>query len=162
QRPQAGRRRVSPHALRRGRSQPESVDRQDTADARGPFEDDRRHPGADGVGKEVAPASRTAAEAKLVTKSKLTKRKLTKKKPSNPKKPRGTKPRARRRTKPGLKRAGRGAPEVEGENATGALLRELSEPPAVSPADTGGDVDADWQRAQSSGEETVGGSVATP
>ena len=32
----------------------------------------------------------------------------------------------------------------------------------MSPADSGGDVDADWQRAQSSGEETVGGSVATP
>jgi hypothetical protein len=27
---------------------------------------------------------------------------------------------------------------------------------------TGGDVDADWQRADSSGEEAVGGSVATP
>lgn len=32
----------------------------------------------------------------------------------------------------------------------------------MSPADTGGDVDADWQRAESSGEEAVGGSVATP
>jgi hypothetical protein len=27
---------------------------------------------------------------------------------------------------------------------------------------TGGDVDADWQAAYSSGEESVGGSVATP
>ena len=27
---------------------------------------------------------------------------------------------------------------------------------------TGGDVDADWQRAEASGEEAVGGSVATP
>ena len=27
---------------------------------------------------------------------------------------------------------------------------------------TGGDLDADWQRAASSGEEAVGGSVATP
>jgi hypothetical protein len=27
---------------------------------------------------------------------------------------------------------------------------------------SGGDVDADWQRAASSGEEAVGGSVATP
>lgn len=27
---------------------------------------------------------------------------------------------------------------------------------------TGGDVDADWQRADASGEEAVGGSVATP
>jgi Family of unknown function (DUF6335) len=42
------------------------------------------------------------------------------------------------------------------------LLRERSEYTSVSPADTGGDVDADWQRAESSGEEAVGGSVATP
>jgi len=41
-------------------------------------------------------------------------------------------------------------------------LRELTEHTGVSPADTGGDVDADGQRAQSSGEESVGGSVATP
>lgn len=92
----------------------------------------------------------------------MTKRKLTTKKPSNAKKHPRTKTRARSRTKSGLKRAERGAPEVERENATGALLRELSEHTAVSPADTGGDVDADWQRAQSSGEETVGGNVATP
>ncbi|MBI2529072.1 MAG: hypothetical protein HYV93_24190 [Candidatus Rokubacteria bacterium] len=30
------------------------------------------------------------------------------------------------------------------------------------PTLSGGDVDADWQRAGSSGEEAVGGSVATP
>lgn len=41
-------------------------------------------------------------------------------------------------------------------------MREISERPGVSPVDSGGDVDADWQRAQSSGEEAVGGSVATP
>ena len=33
---------------------------------------------------------------------------------------------------------------------------------AESPRLTGGDVDADWQRAGSDGEEAVGGSVATP
>ncbi len=32
----------------------------------------------------------------------------------------------------------------------------------TSPRLTGGDVDADWQAAYSSGEESVGGSVATP
>jgi hypothetical protein len=32
----------------------------------------------------------------------------------------------------------------------------------TGPPLTGGDVDADWQRAWSSGEEAVGGSVATP
>ena len=42
---------------------------------------------------------------------------------------------------------------------------EIEEPVARSgagPALTGGDVDADWERAASSGEEAVGGSVATP
>jgi len=33
---------------------------------------------------------------------------------------------------------------------------------ATSPKLTGGDVDADWKRAVSVGEEAVGGSVATP
>jgi len=32
----------------------------------------------------------------------------------------------------------------------------------VGPALSGGDVDADWQDAESTGEETVGGTVATP
>src|SRR5690349_21545538 len=39
---------------------------------------------------------------------------------------------------------------------------ELHEYNAVSPRLSGGDVDADWQDAESSGEETVGGTVATP
>jgi hypothetical protein len=33
---------------------------------------------------------------------------------------------------------------------------------STSPRLTGGDPDADWERAESDGEETVGGSVATP
>ena len=33
---------------------------------------------------------------------------------------------------------------------------------ATSPKLSGGDVDADWKRADSVGEEAVGGSVATP
>ena len=49
-----------------------------------------------------------------------------------------------------------------GEIAASDVLRERAESTSVSPADTGGDVDADWQRAESSGEEAVGGSVATP
>jgi hypothetical protein len=32
----------------------------------------------------------------------------------------------------------------------------------TGPAASAGDMDADWQRAQSSGEEAVGGSVSTP
>jgi len=51
-----------------------------------------------------------------------------------------------------------------------ARERRTDEPPADSstpePATgsrlSAGDVDADWARAESSGEETVGGSVATP
>ncbi len=34
--------------------------------------------------------------------------------------------------------------------------------PGPGPRLSAGDVDADWKRAESSGEETVGGSVATP
>ena len=34
--------------------------------------------------------------------------------------------------------------------------------PDTSPALTGGDPDADWERASSVGEEAVGGTVATP
>lgn len=45
---------------------------------------------------------------------------------------------------------------------TVALLRDLAEHHETGPAATAGDVDADWQRAQSSGEEAVGGSVSTP
>jgi hypothetical protein len=41
-------------------------------------------------------------------------------------------------------------------------LRDLEASPGAGPVLTGGDVDADWQRAASSGEEAVGGSVATP
>ena len=52
--------------------------------------------------------------------------------------------------------------ESQPEVAESELLREIAEQGGVSPADSGGDLDADWQRAQSSGEEAVGGSVATP
>jgi Family of unknown function (DUF6335) len=42
------------------------------------------------------------------------------------------------------------------------LLREATTRRATSPALSGGDVDADWRRAESAGEEAVGGTVATP
>jgi hypothetical protein len=38
----------------------------------------------------------------------------------------------------------------------------LAEHTSTSPELSGGDVDADWQRADSVGEEAVGGTVATP
>ncbi len=64
-----------------------------------------------------------------------------------------TKRRARRKT--GVKGTGE-----QGEVVT--TLDERVSHHEVSPTLSGGDVDADWQRAQSSGEEAVGGSVATP
>ena len=42
------------------------------------------------------------------------------------------------------------------------LVVEDRAPLETDPMLSGGDVDADWQRATSSGEEAVGGSVATP
>jgi hypothetical protein len=89
---------------------------------------------------------------------------------------RTTKKRAGTRTKKRPKRAARArrkapavarrrAPrpsELDREAETSELLREVSDRSDVSPRDTGGDVDADWERAQSSGEEAVGGTVATP
>ncbi len=42
------------------------------------------------------------------------------------------------------------------------MATELEAHTDTSPALTGGDVDADWQRAADSGDEAVGGSVATP
>jgi hypothetical protein len=41
-------------------------------------------------------------------------------------------------------------------------LDELAEHHGTGPVLTGGDIDADWQRAAASGEEAVGGSVSTP
>jgi hypothetical protein len=38
----------------------------------------------------------------------------------------------------------------------------LAGQPGIGPGLSAGDVDADWKRAESTGEETVGGSVATP
>lgn len=43
-----------------------------------------------------------------------------------------------------------------------AASRALDRHTATGPALTGGDTDADWQRAAQVGEEAVGGTVATP
>ncbi|OGK96087.1 MAG: hypothetical protein A2W08_06045 [Candidatus Rokubacteria bacterium RBG_16_73_20] len=64
-------------------------------------------------------------------------------------------PRARRR-------AGRRRRGVEDRGEVVALARELVGHAETSPTLTGGDVDADWRSACSTGEEAVGGSVATP
>lgn len=43
-----------------------------------------------------------------------------------------------------------------------AVVYELEAHHEVTPTLTGGDLDADWARAESSGEEAVGGSEPTP
>jgi hypothetical protein len=50
----------------------------------------------------------------------------------------------------------------EGREELVGLARDVAAHTETSPRLTGGDVDADWQAAYSSGEESVGGSVATP
>jgi hypothetical protein len=56
----------------------------------------------------------------------------------------------------------RPSPILEDRGEIVALLDEVISHHGTSPADSGGDIDADWQRAQSSGEEAVGGSEPTP
>jgi hypothetical protein len=51
---------------------------------------------------------------------------------------------------------------VEDRGEVGKLAEEMADHPETSPELSGGDVDADWQRAHASGDEAVGGSVATP
>ena len=56
-----------------------------------------------------------------------------------------------------------GVPEEELQGPPPATLLQPPETPPPAAAElTGGDVDADWQRAADVGEEAVGGSVATP
>jgi hypothetical protein len=75
----------------------------------------------------------------------------------------------RKKRGPASRRAGkrsaitrRGRDGSEERGRTVALLREVTEHHETGPAASAGDVDADWQRAQSSGEEAAGGSVSTP
>jgi hypothetical protein len=72
---------------------------------------------------------------------------------------RRVKARARKRA-PAARR--RSQEDGEERGRTVDLLRDLIEHHETGPAASGGDMDADWQRAQSSGEEAVGGSVSTP
>ena len=65
------------------------------------------------------------------------------------------KPKAAKKTKP---RPANGEDRGEIIHLAGEIVTH----PETSPALTGGDVDADWMRAHTSGEEAVGGSVATP
>jgi hypothetical protein len=70
----------------------------------------------------------------------------------------GAKSRGRKRT--AATRRSREGGEERGR--TVGLLHDIIEHHETGPAASAGDLDADWQRAQSSGEEAVGGSVSTP
>ena len=72
--------------------------------------------------------------------------------------PAGTKARGRKRTTA----TRRDRDGVEDRGHTVALLRDITEHHETGPGASAGDLDADWARAQSSGEEAVGGSVSTP
>ena len=90
------------------------------------------------------------------TKAKATKKVAKKKGAASP--ARRAKRRGRKRTT--ATRRGREGAEEQGR--TVGLLREVLEHHETGPAASAGDLDADWQRAQSSGEEAAGGSVSTP
>ena len=94
----------------------------------------------------------------------MSKRKPTRTSPKTAKKKGGAAP-ARRAKRRGRKRTTatrRGREGAEDQGRTVGLLREMLEHHETGPAVSAGDLDADWQRAQSSGEEAAGGSVSTP
>ena len=70
-----------------------------------------------------------------------------------------TRGRLTRRRRP---RFGRRYPEMEDRGVITEVVEAIRLHPGMTPRLTGGDVDADWQGAESSGDEAVGGSVATP
>jgi len=53
-------------------------------------------------------------------------------------------------------------PELDDRGQIVQMLHEMIAHGETGPILTGGDLDADWMRAHLSGEEAVGGSVATP
>ena len=72
------------------------------------------------------------------------------------------KARAAKRPGPARPRPNKPSEELAERGELILLLDEVTAPPETGPALTGGDLDADWMRAHLSGEEAVGGSVATP
>ena len=69
------------------------------------------------------------------------------------------KARAKKRARPRVTKRGRANGTDEEQEAP---MPAPAGRPGTGPYLTGGDVDADWSRADSVGEEAVGGSVATP
>ncbi|MBI2162483.1 MAG: hypothetical protein HYU25_19285 [Candidatus Rokubacteria bacterium] len=68
----------------------------------------------------------------------------------------------RRKPRTPRKAARQPRPEPPAGGHVAELAAEVQSHPETSPILTGGDPDADWVRAYSSGDEAVGGSVATP
>jgi len=101
--------------------------------------------------------TRRAGTKRAQAKRARTKRVPTKRAAAAPS-PRKARSRTRKRT-PATRRGREGG---EDRGQTVGLLRDLTEHHETGPGASAGDIDADWQRAQSSGEEAVGGSVSTP
>jgi len=95
-------------------------------------------------------------------KPKRSKAKATKKKTARKKGGRAPAGRAKSRGRKRTTATRRGREGAEDQGRTVGLLREVLEHHETGPAASAGDLDADWQRAQSSGEEAAGGSVSTP
>lgn len=117
------------------------------------------------MGKRKTRPRRTAKRGRTAAK-RTTRKTTTKRRPSARGKAK-TPARAAGKRKPvrGKKRGSGRRRQIEGSDDRGqtvALLRDVTEHHETGPGATGGDIDADWQRAQSSGEEAVGGSVSTP
>ena len=70
--------------------------------------------------------------------------------------------RAKRRGRKRTTATRRGREGAEDQGRTVSLLREVLAHHETGPAASAGELDADWQRAQSSGEEAAGGSVSAP
>ena len=68
-------------------------------------------------------------------------------------------PRPTARSRP---RSAAGVPGIEDAGHITELPETMALHRGTSPALSGGDVDADWMGSEGAGEETVGGSVATP
>lgn len=66
------------------------------------------------------------------------------------------------RRRPPRPRMVRLPPELDDRGQIVQMLHEMIAHGETGPVLTGGDLDADWMRAHLSGEEAVGGSVATP
>ena len=114
----------------------------------------RRRAAAKAAGKKRTPTRRAG------TKRRPARRARTKRVPTKRAAPAPRKARSRTRKRTPATRRGREGGEDRGQ--TVGLLHDLTEHHETGPAASAGDIDADWQRAQSSGEEAVGGSVSTP